>query len=300
MMEKLDIQNIITDSDLDGLMCALLLKTIYPKAFVTFTDAQSIEQNTVELNMQKSAICDLPPQKGVSLYFDHHESNFKKIVDTNGKWKVSDSATSLIYSYFQKNTKLKKFKDLIKITDLIDSGKFSLKQYQNPEDFLLLGISLQRENKAMLYLLLELLLHYQIDDVFKHSFIKSYLFLEKTKLLNNSTILKNNTKLINDIAIADLTKIKSEVSGASYAVSSLFSKSSAVITIRKQSNTLKVRFYKNSFNKKAKQYNLLKALDYIPHITGGGHSYACGFNTKSALNEALIKSFVEAIEKTKL
>ena len=71
-----NIERVVADSDLDGLMAAAVLKSSKPSLEVHFAHPALIRAGVVDhLIDENTAICDLPFHPDCGLYLDHHLTN---------------------------------------------------------------------------------------------------------------------------------------------------------------------------------------------------------------------------------
>ena len=99
---NLDIEKIITDSDLDGVVTAAILKRWWPDAEVIFGHPGNLRAGTMdEIIDRKTAICDLPRHPNCGLSIDHHKSNEpheNTIENCIILWEPTPSAARIAYN----------------------------------------------------------------------------------------------------------------------------------------------------------------------------------------------------------
>ena len=97
-------KRLVTRSDFDGLVCAMLLKEMDLIDEIKFVHPKDVQDGKVELS-ENDITTNLPYDKRVGLAFDHHESELlrndpeeykgKYIIDGNAK-----SAARVVYDYY--------------------------------------------------------------------------------------------------------------------------------------------------------------------------------------------------------
>ena len=136
---------VIYRGDLDGTVCAALLKEIGMCDELFQTHPKDMQDGKIKVTNQ-DIICNLPYHPECYMWFDHHSSeinkdnfpdNFKGLVD------IAPSAARLVYTYFlPEYPELGKYEKLVFETDLVDSANLTLEQVRNPERTILLGFLL--------------------------------------------------------------------------------------------------------------------------------------------------------------
>ena len=142
------IKKAIVDSDLDGIVCASLLKSIFGDLKITLTEPKLIQQGVFNKAIDnQTVIADLGYVKGCGLYFDHHFFNKPK-EEIVGIWASAPSASGVIYESYKTKLDLSKYKEIVEFVDLFDSGVISKSQIENPEFFLDLAFATTRRDKV--------------------------------------------------------------------------------------------------------------------------------------------------------
>jgi oligoribonuclease NrnB/cAMP/cGMP phosphodiesterase (DHH superfamily) len=133
---------LLTRSDLDGLVCAVLMKYIDMVDEIKLIDHPSaMQEKSVEVS-ETDITTNLPYVPGVHLAIDHHVSesmrnkkNEHHIIDPN-----APSAARVVYNYFGgKNRFPDFFDDMMTGVDQADSGQFTKAEILNPTGWALLN-----------------------------------------------------------------------------------------------------------------------------------------------------------------
>lgn len=134
---------LITRSDMDGLICAVLLKELGIIDDVTFAHPKDMQDGLVDVG--KDAITtNLPYVEGVYLAFDHHASE----IDRSGGEKRANhiidakapSAARVVYDYFGgEKTFSTVSPEMMDAVDKADSAAFSKDEILNPAGWVLLS-----------------------------------------------------------------------------------------------------------------------------------------------------------------
>ena len=121
---------IVTRPDFDGIVCAALLKEVYPiQEPILWAEPGDMQRGRVTVN-DGDIIANLPYHENCALWFDHHYS--AKIDNPfEGIYQIAPSAAGLVYNYLE--DKLPSgFGELIRETDRIDSAYLTLDEVLHP------------------------------------------------------------------------------------------------------------------------------------------------------------------------
>ena len=74
-LSELKVEKILTDGDLDGVLCGAILLRAFPDANVKFGHPGALKDGMLDYWIDSStAICDLPHHPSCGLSIDHHLS----------------------------------------------------------------------------------------------------------------------------------------------------------------------------------------------------------------------------------
>ncbi len=98
------MKRLVTRSDFDGLVCAMLLKEINIIDEIKFVHPKDVQDGKVDIT-ENDITTNLPFDKRVGLAFDHHESELlrNKKEDYLGKYIIDGDARSaarVVYDYY--------------------------------------------------------------------------------------------------------------------------------------------------------------------------------------------------------
>lgn len=132
---------VITRSDLDGVVCATLLKEIDLIDDVKFAHPKDLQDGTVEIT-PRDIITNLPYNENAHLVLDHHASEITRNQNPKNNMINNPSAPSAAYVVYH-HYGPEKFKnishDLMEATHKVDSANLTLDDILNPKDWILLG-----------------------------------------------------------------------------------------------------------------------------------------------------------------
>ena len=129
----LEIRKIVTDSDLDGVVTAAILRRWWEGAEIVFGHPGELRAGIFDDRIdQWTAICDLPSHPDCGLSIDHHQSNRPKDLDSAMPvviWRESPSAARIAFDLVSKRVDLSDLVDLLYWVDKLDSGGVSREEY---------------------------------------------------------------------------------------------------------------------------------------------------------------------------
>jgi nanoRNase/pAp phosphatase (c-di-AMP/oligoRNAs hydrolase) len=134
---------LLTRSDFDGLICAVLLKKIGVMDEWKFVHPKDVQDGLVEVN-QNDILANVPFAKGCGLWFDHHMSERERLgMDLEFKGTSdgkADSAARVIWEYYGGHKAFpKSFDTMLEYVDRCDSGQLNLDEIENPTGWVLLS-----------------------------------------------------------------------------------------------------------------------------------------------------------------
>lgn len=169
MSEK---NRLVTRSDFDGLVCAVLLKEMGLIDDIKFVHPKDVQDGRVDIT-PNDILTNLPYSPDAKLVFDHHFSETLRMENEQPENHIIDplspSAARVVYNYYGGENKFPSaWNDMMKAVDKADSAQFSIEEILNPEQWVLLnylmdprtGLGRFREFKISNYALMMALIDY--------------------------------------------------------------------------------------------------------------------------------------------
>ncbi len=175
-------RRLVTRSDFDGLVCAMILKELDLIDDIKFVHPKDVQDGKVDIT-SNDITTNLPFDPRVGLAFDHHESELtrNKDVDYAGRYIIdgdAKSAARVVYDYYGGKEALPRISDeLMWAVDKGDSADFTLEEILNPEGWVLMnflmdartGLGRFREfrisNYQLMMKLIDECLEHTVDEV---------------------------------------------------------------------------------------------------------------------------------------
>jgi hypothetical protein len=301
---------LLTRSDLDGLICAVLLKHLVMVDEIILIDNPGLMQEGFMKISTSDITTNLPFVPGVHLAFDHHVSesirnqeNSRHIIDPN-----APSAARVVYTYFGGQGRFPDyFEDMMAAVDKADSGQFSRDEILHPQRWVLLNFLVDQRTNLEPWgkfrisgeqFKLDLIDHcgrMTIDNILAISDVKEradiYFQYEDAykKLLNASARIHHN------VAILDFREQKPIYPGNRFIIYALFPQCNISILIRSNTEKDKTIFsVGKSILNRTSSVNIGELM--LAH-GGGGHrsAGACHVDNHVAnkVLEALLKKITD-------
>lgn len=214
-MEK---YRLITRSDMDGLVCAVLLKEVGIIDDIKFVHPKDMQDGVIDIT-NKDITTNLPYVEGVHLAFDHHLSETIRNEKRDNHIILPDapSAARVVFDYYGGEEKFgNKFYDMMEAVDKADSAQFSREDVLDPQGWDLLsflmdartGLGRFREFRISNYALMMDLIDYckdhGIEDILKLADVKERVDLYNDQQVKFKEQLQRCSTIHNNLVVLDL------------------------------------------------------------------------------------------------
>jgi len=136
---------LITRSDFDGLVCAVLLGELGIISEIHYVHPKDVQDGKVPVN-PNDVLANVPFAEGCGLWFDHHSSEEERMRLEGGFEGASEAAPSaarVIANYYSREpeqaTRLQKFDELLMVVDIADSAQFTEADILDPKGWMMLA-----------------------------------------------------------------------------------------------------------------------------------------------------------------
>ena len=136
-------KRLVTRSDFDGLVCAMILRELDIIEDIKFVHPKDVQDGKIELS-KNDITTNLPYDPRVGLAFDHHESEIDRLksIEAGGELVIDPharSAARVVFQYYGGKEKLPGITDeLMDAVDKGDSADFTLDEILHPEGWVLM------------------------------------------------------------------------------------------------------------------------------------------------------------------
>ena len=171
---------LVTQSDFDGLVCAVLLKELDLIDDIKFVHPKDMQDGTILIS-ENDITTNLPYVPGVHLAFDHHSSEISRLEDSPENHIIEDNASSaarVVYNYYVYKERFANIsKEMIDACDKGNSAQYTIAEILNPTGWVqmnylmdtLTGLGRFREFRVSNYQLMMQLIDFcrenTIDDI---------------------------------------------------------------------------------------------------------------------------------------
>jgi oligoribonuclease NrnB/cAMP/cGMP phosphodiesterase (DHH superfamily) len=133
---------LVTRSDFDGLVCAVLLEELDLIDDILFVHPNDMQQGRVTI-LDTDITTNLPYIPGVYLAFDHHQSEVERageLADNHIIDASAPSAAQVVYDYYGGKEKFPTIdEDLMTAVDKADAAQFTMEEVLEPKGWPLLS-----------------------------------------------------------------------------------------------------------------------------------------------------------------
>lgn len=143
MVTETGAYRLLTRSDFDGLVCAMLLKEMGVLADIKFVHPKDVQDGKVEVT-DRDILTNLPYVPGCHRCFDHHDSEEIRTQGTVADNLVldpnADSAARVVYNFYGGAERFSSVsEEMLAAVDKADSARFAMEDVLNPSGWVLLS-----------------------------------------------------------------------------------------------------------------------------------------------------------------
>jgi nanoRNase/pAp phosphatase (c-di-AMP/oligoRNAs hydrolase) len=282
-----DRYRLVTRSDFDGLVCAMLLKQLGLVRDIVFVHPKDVQDGTVEIG-PGDITTNLPYAPQAHLVFDHHQSETIRNPTIAGNHIIdpdAPSAARVVYDHYGGAEQLPNISpELMRAVDQADSAQYSLEEVLAPTGWVLLnflmdsrtGLGRFRDfrisNYQLMMLLIEACLDHHIDEILQLPDVKERVELYHQQAEAFVAQLRRCTSVRGSVAVVELRGEEVIHAGNRFVVYALFPEclvSVHVLWGRQRQNTV-LAVGKSIFNRTSAADIGALMLFY----GGGGHANA--------------------------
>ncbi len=286
--EKGKKYRLVTRSDMDGLVCALLLKEINLIDDIIFAHPKDMQDGKIKIS-KNDITTNLPYVDGVFISFDHHASEVSRIEKKKDNHVINanaPSASRVVYDYFGgAQTFPSVSEEILLAVDKADSAGFTKEDVLDPQKWELLSFIMDARtglgrfhdfNISNYQLMMDLIEHCRtqqnIDEILALPDVKERIDLYKTHHVKFKEQLERCATLEENVVIIDLRNEDKIWAGNRFMVYALFPSASVSVHViwgKNKQNTV-IAVGKSIFNKTSNTKIGALMLEY----GGGGHDAA--------------------------
>ncbi|HNX48548.1 MAG TPA: hypothetical protein PKL08_00170 [Thermoanaerobaculaceae bacterium] len=290
---------LITRGDVDGLMCAVLLKAAGIVDTYVQAHPKEMQDGTVAVT-DNDIVCNLPYAPGCAMWFDHHSSESvptRQPETFEGRYALAPSAARLVYEYLvDDHPHLASLVPLLEVVDRFDSAQLTRDDVLRPTPAMLLvylldprtGLGYHHDcrisNKQMTQMMPDLLLAHTPEEILDLPDIQERVVHYRQSEEQARGMLAAHTRIQGNVLVTDLREVDEVPLANRFLVYTLPGADSTNVSVRlsrvKGADKISFQVAHNIFNRTAR--GDVGAL--MARYGGGGHRGAgtCQLPTASA------------------
>jgi nanoRNase/pAp phosphatase (c-di-AMP/oligoRNAs hydrolase) len=299
---------LLTRSDFDGLVCAILLKELGILGSIEFVHPKDVQAGKIAVT-DSDILTNLPYAEGCHLCFDHHPSEEIRTSEWSRLNHIlaagADSAARVLYNYYGGREAFPQISEqLLAEVDKADSARFTREEILHPQGWVLLsflmdprtGLGRFRDFRVSNYQLMMELIDYcrehSIEEILNLPDVRERIELYQAHHDRFVSQIRRCITVREKIAVLDLREEDVIYAGNRFMIYALYPEcelSIHVIRGLKQQNTV-LAVGKSIFNRNSSA----KIGDLLLTYGGGGHDAA---GTCQIANESADQVLEELIER---
>lgn len=302
---------LITRSDMDGLVCGVLLKELGIIDDITFAHPKDMQDGLIEVTTD-DITTNLPYVDGVYIAFDHHASEVSRMGGKRDNHIIDSKAPSaarVVYDYFGGKASFPRITDdMMVAVDKADSAAFTREDVLDPQGWELLsfimdartGLGRFRDFNISNYQLMMQLIDYcrsnnDIDEILALPDVKERVDLFKSHSAKSREQIERCARVHKNLVILDLREEDIIYASNRFMIYALFPKcniSCHVMWGKNQQNTV-LAIGKSILNKSSKT----NVGELCLKNGGGGHDAAGTCQVQNEQAEDKIAEMIATINK---
>lgn len=306
---------LITRSDMDGLVCAVILKELGLIDDITFAHPKDMQDGKIAVG-PNDITTNLPYVEGVHLCFDHHASEMDRVDEKpRPPNHVIDpeapSAARVVYRYFDgaANPKLKNVSDeMLQAVDKADAAQFTREDILRPEGWELLSFVMDARtglgrfhdfNISNYQLMMQLIDHCRtkplIEDILALPDVKERVDLYFDHQIKCRAQIERCCEIHDNLVVLDLRQEDTIWASNRFIVYALFPQCSVSMHVlwgKNKQNTV-IAVGKSILNKTSRTHVGKLMLEY----GGGGHQAAGTCQVDNLRADEVIQELIDRITK---
>ena len=236
---------LLTRSDFDGLICAVLLKEAGVMDEWVFVHPKDVQDGKVECG-PNDILANVPYAPGCGLWFDHHTSEADRLGDFEftGVSKPLPSCARVIWEYYGGHARFpKRFDEMLAYVDRCDSGDLRAEEVDAPQGWILVsflmdprtGLGRYRDyrisNYQLMMQLVELCRTASVEDILADpdvaERVKRYFEQEE----QFTAMLWERSKLVDKVLLIDLREQEEIFTGNRFSAYALFPEANVSVQV---------------------------------------------------------------------
>jgi len=227
---------LVTRSDFDGLVCAVLLKQVEQIDSIQFVHPKDLQDGTF-LVTEDDILTNVPYVPGCGLWFDHHASEIDRVVgkfEFKGSCHLAPSAARVVYDYYGGGITFGRIDTMMAEVDKADSAQFSKEEILNPKGWPLLSFIMDARtglgrfkdyrisNYQLMYELIDACTYMRIEQILRLPDVQERVerYFQQNELYQK--MVTDHSTLHGGVIVTDLRSVDPIYSGNRFLIYALF------------------------------------------------------------------------------
>jgi nanoRNase/pAp phosphatase (c-di-AMP/oligoRNAs hydrolase) len=228
---------LLTRSDFDGLVSAVLLKEVGILDEWEFVHPKDVQDGAVRVT-KNDILVNVPFAPGCGLWFDHHSSEMERLnfhFPFEGASKLSPSCARVIWDYYGGQAGFPEhFAEMLRCVDKCDSADLTLEEIENPTGWVLLsfimdprtGLGRYRDYRISNYQLMEQMIEWcgsmNAESILEQPDVRERVdrYFEQNELFRN--MIRKNAFQRGNVVVLDLRQEPEIYSGNRFILYTMF------------------------------------------------------------------------------
>jgi nanoRNase/pAp phosphatase (c-di-AMP/oligoRNAs hydrolase) len=298
---------LVTRSDFDGLICAVLLKQVEQIDEMKFVHPKDLQDGNFDVRPD-DILTNVPYVPGCGLWFDHHSSEVHRVTtnfEYRGDCRIAPSAARVVYDYYGGVKTFGDIGELMSAVDKADSAQFTVDEILNPTRWDLLSFIMDARtglgrfkdyrisNYQLMHDLVEACRTLNIDEIFELPDVaeRTTRYFEQVPLFRRMLI--ERTTIHGNVIVTDIRGVDPIPAGNRFMTYALNPNENISIWIAagKQGQNCVFACGHSSINRSSK----VDIGEFMRCFGGGGHKQAGTCQVSHEAAEATLRAIIEAM-----
>lgn len=237
MSQQQNVYRLLTRSDFDGLVCAILLRELGILGEIRFVHPKDVQDGKIDVT-DRDILTNLPFVPGCHLCFDHHASESIRNEERQANHILSpcaDSAARVVYEYYGGAARFTEIRtDILEAVDKADAARFSREEVLNPQGWVLLSFLMDARtglgrfrnfrisNYELMMHLIDHCRYMSVDEVLELPDVKERVDLYRSHHEQFVEQLRRCATVHGDVVVLDLRREETIYAGNRFMIYALF------------------------------------------------------------------------------
>ncbi len=300
---------LVTRSDFDGLVCAVLLKELDLIEEIKFVHPKDMQDGLIAIS-DSDITTNLPYVEGVHLAFDHHRSESRRNQERDNYIIDPDapSAARVVYEHYGGEERFKNIpKELMEAIDKGDSASFTMEEVLQPRGWNLLNFIMDARtglgrfrnfrisNYQLMMDLIDYCREYPIEEILKLQDVRERVDLYRAHERLFQVQTRKCSTVHDNVLVLDLRNEETIYAGNRFIKYALFPETNISIQVMwgfERQNTV-VSVGKSIFNRTSG----VDVGELMAELGGGGHSSAGTCQVDNARADSVVAELIDRLRE---